>query len=130
MRCSGLALSFFLFLSFSLYPRLWEFLSPVLRFPRWPHALTSHQYVSLHVLPFLRPFPTSLSVARSLSLSLHPTSVVDVAFWWVSFYFAGGHIPRALHFSQVGILDVDLCGPSLPRMFGVEDADIHTAADG
>jgi Mrp family chromosome partitioning ATPase len=37
---------------------------------------------------------------------------------------------RRFLFLQVGILDVDLCGPSIPRMFGVEDARIHTAGDG
>ncbi|KAF2360063.1 Mrp/NBP35 ATP-binding protein, partial [Trinorchestia longiramus] len=31
---------------------------------------------------------------------------------------------------KVGILDVDLCGPSTPRMLGVEDQDVLTAPDG
>ena len=28
---------------------------------------------------------------------------------------------------KVGILDVDLCGPSIPRMVGVEDKDVLSA---
>lgn len=31
---------------------------------------------------------------------------------------------------KIGILDVDLTGPSLPRMFGLEKAPIHQSADG
>ena len=31
---------------------------------------------------------------------------------------------------KVGILDVDLCGPSIPRMLGVENASVHQCDDG
>jgi len=31
---------------------------------------------------------------------------------------------------QVGLLDVDLCGPSIPKMFSVEDKDIHQCPEG
>ena len=31
---------------------------------------------------------------------------------------------------KVGLLDVDLCGPSLPRMLGVEHAAVHQCDDG
>jgi len=31
---------------------------------------------------------------------------------------------------KVGILDVDLCGPSIPRMLGVEDRDVLSNAEG
>ena len=31
---------------------------------------------------------------------------------------------------QVGILDVDLCGPSIPRMFRVQDNDVHQCDSG
>nr|QSX72222.1 cytosolic Fe-S cluster assembly factor NUBP2 [Halisarca dujardinii] len=31
---------------------------------------------------------------------------------------------------KVGVLDVDLCGPSLPRMFGLEGKDIHQSSAG
>ncbi|XP_071530036.1 cytosolic Fe-S cluster assembly factor NUBP2 homolog [Panulirus ornatus] len=31
---------------------------------------------------------------------------------------------------RVGILDIDLCGPSIPRMMGVEDRDVLTTPDG
>ena len=31
---------------------------------------------------------------------------------------------------QVGILDVDLCGPSIPRMMNVEGKDIHQCSSG
>jgi Mrp family chromosome partitioning ATPase len=31
---------------------------------------------------------------------------------------------------QVGLLDVDLCGPSVPKMFGVEGSDIHQCPEG
>ena len=31
---------------------------------------------------------------------------------------------------QVGLLDVDLCGPSIPRMFRMEGQDVHQSSDG
>ena len=31
---------------------------------------------------------------------------------------------------QVGILDVDLCGPSIPRMMNVEGNDVHQCSAG
>lgn len=31
---------------------------------------------------------------------------------------------------QVGLLDVDICGPSVPRMLGLEGQDIHQSASG
>ena len=31
---------------------------------------------------------------------------------------------------QVGILDVDLCGPSIPRMMNVEGKDVHQCSAG
>lgn len=31
---------------------------------------------------------------------------------------------------RVGVLDVDLCGPSLPRLFGLEGRSIHQSAEG
>jgi Mrp family chromosome partitioning ATPase len=31
---------------------------------------------------------------------------------------------------KVGVLDVDLCGPSIPRMFGLEGKDIHQSSAG
>eukprot|EP00049_Salpingoeca_infusionum_P018231 m.356322 g.356322 ORF g.356322 m.356322 type:complete len:294 (+) comp17504_c0_seq1:139-1020(+) len=32
--------------------------------------------------------------------------------------------------NKVGVLDIDLCGPSLPRMFGVQNANIHNCDEG
>ena len=32
--------------------------------------------------------------------------------------------------NHVGLLDVDICGPSIPRMLGVSGRDIHQSADG
>jgi len=32
--------------------------------------------------------------------------------------------------NKVGLLDVDLCGPSVPKMFGVEGMDIHQSPEG
>jgi Mrp family chromosome partitioning ATPase len=32
--------------------------------------------------------------------------------------------------SHVGLLDVDICGPSIPRMLGVSGRDVHQSADG
>jgi Mrp family chromosome partitioning ATPase len=32
--------------------------------------------------------------------------------------------------NHVGLLDVDICGPSIPRMLGVTGRDIHQSADG
>ena len=29
----------------------------------------------------------------------------------------------------VGLLDVDLCGPSIPRMLGIEDQAVHKSED-
>lgn len=31
---------------------------------------------------------------------------------------------------EVGVLDADICGPSVPRLFGVRDADAHRSNDG
>ncbi|GMT28277.1 hypothetical protein PFISCL1PPCAC_19574, partial [Pristionchus fissidentatus] len=31
---------------------------------------------------------------------------------------------------QVAVLDIDLCGPSIPRMLGVEEEGVHQSADG
>ena len=36
----------------------------------------------------------------------------------------------ALIIFQVGILDVDLCGPSIPRMMNVEEKDVHQCSAG
>jgi Mrp family chromosome partitioning ATPase len=32
--------------------------------------------------------------------------------------------------ATVGLLDVDICGPSIPRMLGVSGRDVHQSADG
>ncbi|KAF2152328.1 P-loop containing nucleoside triphosphate hydrolase protein [Myriangium duriaei CBS 260.36] len=32
--------------------------------------------------------------------------------------------------STVGVMDTDICGPSLPKMFGVEDETIHVSSSG
>eukprot|EP01104_Vermistella_antarctica_P016772 TRINITY_DN5789_c0_g1_i1.p1 TRINITY_DN5789_c0_g1~~TRINITY_DN5789_c0_g1_i1.p1 ORF type:complete len:234 (-),score=35.41 TRINITY_DN5789_c0_g1_i1:203-904(-) len=32
--------------------------------------------------------------------------------------------------AKVGVLDVDLCGPSIPRMFGLQDHKVHQASAG
>jgi Mrp family chromosome partitioning ATPase len=32
--------------------------------------------------------------------------------------------------STVGLMDTDICGPSIPKMMGVEEETIHTTADG
>ena len=31
---------------------------------------------------------------------------------------------------KVGVLDVDLCGPSIPRMLGLEGSDVHQSSSG
>ena len=31
---------------------------------------------------------------------------------------------------QVGLLDIDICGPSIPRMLGLEGEEIHSSAAG
>jgi len=31
---------------------------------------------------------------------------------------------------QVGLLDIDICGPSIPRMLGLEDHEVHQSASG
>lgn len=31
---------------------------------------------------------------------------------------------------QVGLLDIDICGPSIPRMLGLEDQEVHQSMDG
>ena len=38
------------------------------------------------------------------------------------------HVP--LSPLQVGLLDVDLCGPSIPRMLKMEGQDVHPSSDG
>ena len=32
--------------------------------------------------------------------------------------------------NKVGILDIDLCGPSIPKMFGVEKMEVHQCDEG
>lgn len=32
--------------------------------------------------------------------------------------------------TQVGLMDADICGPSIPKMMGVEDETIHVSSDG
>lgn len=32
--------------------------------------------------------------------------------------------------TQVGILDVDLCGPSIPQMLGLTDCNVHQSSSG
>ena len=32
--------------------------------------------------------------------------------------------------NKVGLLDVDLCGPSIPRMMKLEAANVHQCSDG
>uniref|UniRef100_A0A7S2TUE2 Cytosolic Fe-S cluster assembly factor NUBP1 homolog n=1 Tax=Lotharella oceanica TaxID=641309 RepID=A0A7S2TUE2_9EUKA len=32
--------------------------------------------------------------------------------------------------AEVGILDIDICGPSMPRMMGVEDEEVHKSGSG
>ncbi|KAI8872417.1 P-loop containing nucleoside triphosphate hydrolase protein [Ramicandelaber brevisporus] len=41
-------------------------------------------------------------------------------------------LARTLHSlgNTVGLLDIDLCGPSIPRMLGLEGAPVHQAPDG
>ena len=34
------------------------------------------------------------------------------------------------HKYQVGLLDIDICGPSIPRMLGLEDSEVHQSNDG
>jgi Mrp family chromosome partitioning ATPase len=31
---------------------------------------------------------------------------------------------------QVGLLDIDICGPSIPRMMGLKDQEVHQSNDG
>lgn len=31
---------------------------------------------------------------------------------------------------QVGLLDIDICGPSMPRMLGLEGREVHQSASG
>lgn len=36
----------------------------------------------------------------------------------------------ALKDKQVGLLDIDICGPSIPRLMGLEGAEVHQSASG
>merc|ERR1712226_794137 len=45
----------------------------------------------------------------------------------VSVQIARGFLAQGL---SVGMLDVDICGPSIPRMLGVEDQSIHQSDEG
>lgn len=31
---------------------------------------------------------------------------------------------------QVGVLDIDLCGPSIPHLFNLEGSEVHQCSDG
>ncbi len=35
-----------------------------------------------------------------------------------------------LSFGQVGLLDIDICGPSVPKMLGLEGQEVHQSALG
>ena len=45
----------------------------------------------------------------------------------VSVQLAQGFLAKGL---RVGILDVDICGPSIPRMLGAEEQNIHQSDEG
>jgi len=45
----------------------------------------------------------------------------------VSVQIAKGFVAQG---KSVGLLDVDICGPSIPRMLGVEDQSIHQSEEG
>lgn len=35
-----------------------------------------------------------------------------------------------MHVLQVGLLDIDICGPSIPKMLGLEGQEVHQSASG
>ncbi len=39
-------------------------------------------------------------------------------------------IEGVLCWAQVGLLDIDICGPSVPKMMGLEGQEIHQSAAG
>lgn len=48
---------------------------------------------------------------------------------------AGNQVSRKffvcfLIFYQVGLLDVDICGPSIPRMLGLDGEEVHQSSSG
>ncbi len=38
--------------------------------------------------------------------------------------------PRTCPHSQVGLLDIDICGPSIPKMLGLEGHEVHASGVG
>ena len=54
-------------------------------------------------------------------------SIVEPMTYICCFAFGAG-IRAAGH--RVGILDIDLCGPSIPRMLGLEGKDVHQCPQG
>ena len=47
-----------------------------------------------------------------------------------NFHIYSQTVSGVIVYFQVGLLDVDLCGPSLPKMFGVNGQDVHQCPEG
>ncbi len=45
-------------------------------------------------------------------------------------FFFFGNIQKFCCSAQVGLLDIDICGPSVPKMMGLEGQEIHQSANG
>lgn len=60
-----------------------------------------------------------------------PISVtVLFCYAWLCSYKWEAHSGTNFWFNQVGILDVDLCGPSIPRMLSMGRPDVHQCDSG
>lgn len=73
--------------------------------------MVTKSYVCMHrhcsVIQFNFCMSANLHVCRTLGLS---------------------HISAIAY--QVGVLDIDLCGPSIPHLFNLEGSEVHQCSDG
>ena len=87
-----------------------------------------HSVLNIHFQSFsLAAYSSSRSVIDSLlelaaALLLHDTYLCKPNSFTTH--------PAATCSEQVGLLDIDICGPSIPRMLGLEGQEIHSSATG
>ena len=82
--------------------------------------------IHLFSLPDIALIATQLSMVRNKILILSGKGGVGKSSFTTN-------LSLALSFNEsvsVGVLDVDMCGPSLPRMFGIEKESIHQSSTG
>ena len=67
---------------------------------------------------------------RVCTASLHAGIAGQACAWWSAQPDAYRHLTCVRACSQVGLLDVDICGPSIPRMLGLSGREVHQSGSG